>query len=170
MSGPNPIAVELSETEQHALQQLVRRHPVRQQIAARARIILAAAAGQSNAEIARTLDFTLDTVRLWRRRWVDLQPIAWEDLTVEERLEDLPRPGRPARITPEQVCRIRALACEQPEDSARPITHWTARELADEIIQRKIVTTISPGHAARLLKRCRAQAACSALVVNAGTG
>jgi transposase len=75
-----------------------------------------------------------------------------EDLTVEERLEDLPRPGTPARITPEQVCRITALACEQPEASARPITHWTARELADEMIRRKIVTTISPRHAARLLK------------------
>jgi putative transposase len=145
----------LSDTEQQALQQLVRRHHVRQQIAWRARIILAAAEGQSNAAIARRLDFTLDTVRLWRRRWVGLQPIALEDLTVEERLDDLPRPGTPARITPEQVCRITALACEQPDDSTRPITHWTARELADEMIRRKIVTTISPRHAARLLKRCR---------------
>jgi transposase len=155
MSGPQPIPIELHETEQHALQQLVRRHHVRQQIAWRARIVLAAAEGQSNAAIARRLHTTLDTVRLWRRRWVDLEPIALADLTVEERLDDLPRPGAPARITPEQVCRMTALACEQPEDSARPITQWTARELADEIIQRKIVTTISPRHAARLLKRCR---------------
>jgi transposase len=155
MSGPQPIPIELHETEQHALQQLVRRHHVRQQIALRARIVLAAAEGQSNAAIARRLHTTLDTVRLWRRRWVDLEPIALADLTVEERLDDLPRPGAPARITPEQVCRMTALACEQPEDSARPITQWTARELADEIIQRKIVTTISPRHAARLLKRCR---------------
>jgi putative transposase len=155
MSGPKPMLIELSDTERQALQQLVRRHHVRQQIAWRARIILAAAEGQSNAAIARTLGFTLDTVRLWRRRWVELQPIALEDLTVEERLDDLPRPGTPARITPEQVCRITALACEQPDDSARPITHWTARELADEITRRKIVTSISPRHAARLLKRCR---------------
>lgn len=170
MSGPKPIPVELSETEQHALQQLVRRHHVRQQIALRAGIVLAAAEGQGNAAIARTLHTTLDTVRLWRRRWVDLQPMALKDLTVEERLEDLPRPGSPARLTPEQVCQITALACEQPEESARPITHWTSRELADEIIRREIVTTISPRHAARLLKRCRPQAAFSARVVNAGTG
>ena len=69
-------------------------------------------------------------------------------------VEDLPRPGSPARLTPEQICRITALACEQPEDPAWPITQWTARELADEIIRREIVTTISPRHAARLLKRC----------------
>ena len=154
MSGPKPMPVELSETEQQALQQLVRRHHVRQQIALRGRIILAAAEGQSNAEIARALHTTLDTVRLWRKRWGDLQPIALDDLTVEERLEDLPRPGAPARITPEQVCRITALACEKPEDSDRPITHWTAREVADEIIRRNIVTQISPRHAARLFKRC----------------
>ena len=154
MSGPKPMPVELSETEQQALQQLVRRHHVRQQIALRGRIVLAAADGQRNAEIARAMHTTLDTVRLWRKRWVDLQPIAWDDLTVEERLEDLPRPGAPARITPDQVCRITALACEKPEDSDRPITHWTAREVADEIIRRNIVTQISPRHAARLFKRC----------------
>jgi putative transposase len=154
MAKSQPLTIELNDTERQALQQLVRRHHVRQQIAVRARIVLAAADGQSNAAIARQLDTTLDMVRLWRRRWVELQPIALEDVTVEERLEDLPRPGAPTRITPEQVCQITALACEAPEDSARPITQWTARELADEIIRRKIVTTISPRHAARLLKRC----------------
>jgi len=153
MSGPQPIPLELSDTEQRALQQLVRRHHVRQQIALRGRIILAAAEGQSNAEIARTMHTTLDTVRLWRKRWVDLQPISLDDLTVEERLEDLPRPGAPARISPEQVCRITALACEKPEASDRPITHWSAREIADEVKKRKIVDHISPRHAARLLKR-----------------
>jgi transposase len=170
MAKSQPLTIELNDTERQALQQLVRRHHVRQQIALRARIVLAAADGQSNAAIARTWHATVDTVRLWRRRWVALQPIALADLTVEERLEDLPRPGAPRRITPEQVCRITALACEQPEDSARLITQWTARELADEITRREIVTTISPRHAARLLKRCRPQAAFSALMVNAGTG
>jgi len=45
------------------------------------------------------------------------------------------------------------LACEKPESSDRPITHWTAREIADEVKKRKIVDDISPRHAARLLKR-----------------
>lgn len=169
MPGPKPARIELSEAERQELQRLVRRHNVRQQIALRARIILAAGDGKSNAEIARTLHVTLDTVRLWRRRWLDLQPISYDDLSVEERLEDLPRPGAPARITSEQVCQITALACEKPEDSERPITHWTAREVADEIIRRGIVDKISPRHAARLLKRCRSQTASGALLADTGT-
>jgi transposase len=155
MPGPRPIQVNISEIEKPELIKLVRRHNVAQQIALRARIILAAADDQSNAQIARTLHVTMDTVRLWRRRWADLRPISIDDLSIEERLEDLPRPGAPARITAEQACQIAALACEEPEDSERPITHWTAREVADEVIQRGIVEQISPRHAARLLKRCR---------------
>jgi putative transposase len=169
MPGPKPARIELSEAERQESQRLVRRHNIRQQVALRARIILAAGDGKSNAEIARMLHITLDTVRLWRRRWLDLQPISLGDLSVEERLEDLPRPGAPARITPEQVCRITALACEEPKDSERPITHWTAREVADEIIQRGIVERISPRHAARLLKRCRPQASSGALLADART-
>ena len=155
MAGPKPIYIDLSETERQELQKLVRRHNVGQQIALRGRIIVMAAEGKSNAEIARSMHVTLDSVRLWRKRWVELQPISVDDLSIEERLEDLPRPGAPARITAEQACQIAALACEEPEDSQRPITHWTAREVADEVIQRGIVEQISPRHAARLLKRCR---------------
>ena len=169
MPGPKPIRIALSEIERQELQKLVRRHNVRQQIALRARIVLAAADDESNAEIARTLHVTLDTVRLWRQRWVILQPISLDDLGVEDRLEDLPRPGAPARITPEQVCQITALACEEPQDSGRPITHWTAREVADEIIQRGIVDKISPRHAARLLKRCRPQTSSGALLADTRT-
>jgi putative transposase len=155
MPGPQPIQVQVSEIQKDELQILVGRHQVAQQIALRARIILAAADGQSNAQIARTMHVTVDTVRLWRKRWADLEPISLEDLNVEERFEDLPRPGAPARITAEQVCKISELACERPEDAERPITHWTAREIADEIMLRGIVEQISPRHAARLLKRCR---------------
>jgi hypothetical protein len=46
-----------------------------------------------------------------------------------------------------------ALACEAPEKAGRPITHWSAREIADEIMTRGIIDRISPRHAARLLKR-----------------
>ena len=167
MPGPQPIRVNVSEVQEQELQKLVRRHNVAQQIALRARIVLAAAEGKSNAQIARTMHVTLDTVRLWRKRWADLEPISQEDLSVEERFEDLPRPGAPARITAEQVCSISALACEEPEDSERPITHWTAREIADEMIQRGIVEQISPRHAARLLKRCRCETSSGALLVDA---
>jgi transposase len=153
MPGPKPPAVHLSEKERQGLEKLVRRHNTRQQIALRGRIVLAAADGVSNSQIAREFGITVDTARLWRNRWLTLQPIALQDLSAEERLEDLPRPGAPARITADQRCQIEAMACEDPEDSGRPISHWTNREIAAEIMKRGIVDRISPRHAARLLKR-----------------
>jgi transposase len=140
-----------------------------QQVALRGRIVLAAAEGKNNTQIAKGEGITLDTVRLWRQRWVDLQPISLDGLSVEERLQDLPRPGAPARITADQVCQITALVCEEPEESERSISHWTAREIADEIIQRGIVERISPRHAARLLKRGRSQTAPDPLLVDSGS-
>lgn len=159
MRGPKPTLINLTDAERQGLEKLVTRHLTPQQTVLRARIVLAAAAGQNNSDIARQMRVTLDTVRLWRKRWLDLQPIALEDLSVEERLQDLPRPGAPARIQPEQVAAIMALACEAPEDAQRPITHWTAREIANEIQQRGILEQISPRHAARLLKRWTSPAA-----------
>ncbi len=156
VSGPKPPAVRLTDSERQELEKLVKRHSTEQQIALRARIVLAAAAGKGNAQVGRELQVTVDTARLWRQRWLDLQPIPASDLSAEERLQDLPRPGAPARITADQVCQIEALACEKPETAERPISQWTSREIADEIIQRGIVAEISPRHAARLLKRGRA--------------
>jgi len=153
MPGAKAQVVKLSDAEQQGLEKLIKRHQVGQQIAMRARIVLAAARGQKNKEIAQVYKLTLDTVSLWRNRWVKLQSISFDDLSIEDRLQDAPRPGAPAKITADQRCRIEALACEKPEESDRPITHWTAREIADELKKRKIVDQISPRHAARLLKR-----------------
>lgn len=153
MPIPRAKEVKLSEAEQQGLEKLVKRHRVGQQIALRARIVLAAADGQTNKEIVQKYAVTADTVRLWRNRWVKLQGIALDDLSIEDRLQDAPRPGAPATITADQRCQIEALACEKPENSERPISQWTAREIADEVKKRKIVSDISPRHAARLLKR-----------------
>ncbi len=114
---------------------------------------LSAAAGLNNSQIAREVGLDVDTVRFWRNRWLGLQAAILEDLSIEERLRDAPRPGAPARITPEQVCQIMSLACEAPSQCGRPISQWTSRELADEIIEKGIVERISPRHAARLLER-----------------
>ena len=158
MPGPKPPEIELSDEARQGLEKLVRRHSTPQQVAVRGRIILAAADGQNNSQIAKKLEVSAPTARLWRNRWLILQPISLDDLSIEERLEDLPRPGAPLEITAEQRCQIEAMACEDPEDSERPISHWTAREIADEIVRRGIVDSISPRHAARLLKRGRSQA------------
>jgi putative transposase len=153
MPGPRPPSVELTGEERQELEWLIRRHTTGQQLAARARIVLLAAGGLNNSEIARQLALEPDTVRLWRQRWLSFTGAAVADLSVAARLADAPRSGAPARITPEQVCRIMALACEAPGASGRPISQWSTTELAAEIMRRGIVETISPRHAARLLKR-----------------
>lgn len=155
MRGPKPPAIVLSDAERHQLELLVRRHSTPQQLALRAQIVLSAAAGANNCELARHFDISLDMARRWRLRWLALQPASWEDLPVADRLTDAPRPGKPVQITAEQVCQIVALACEPPKDSQRPISQWTSRELAAEITHRGIVKRISGRHAARLLKRGR---------------
>lgn len=151
--GPKPLELNLTDIERQGLEKLVRRHNISQQKALRGRIVLMASAGKSNREIARELEICIDTVRLWRERWVELQPISLDDISIEDRLEDLPRPGTPSRLTSDQICQIAQLACEKPEDSGRPISHWTGREIAGEIKRRGIVDTISPRHASRLLKK-----------------
>ena len=149
--GPKPAELMVSEQERKELEALVHRHSTPQQIAKRARIVLAAAEGKRNAEIARELEISVDTVRLWRGRWIGLQAVPLSELSTRERLEDIPRPGRPSEITAEQTCQMVAMACEQPKE--RPISHWTGREIADEVMRRGIVPKISARHAARVLKK-----------------
>jgi len=153
MPGPELAAIELTGEERLGLETLVRRHTAGQQVVLRGRIILAAADGVNQSTIAARLGTTINTVRYWRRRWLGLRHVPVEELDAEERLADAPRSGTPARITSEQVARIVALACEAPGDSGRPISQWSTTELAEEIKRRGIVETISPRHAARLLKR-----------------
>ena len=109
-------------------------------------------------------------VRLWRQRWLELQPIPLTEMSVQERLEDLARPGAPLQITAEQRCQIEALACEKPEDSQRPISHWTGREIAAELKKRGIVKQISDRHASRLLKRGRSETASDPILVDHQAG
>jgi putative transposase len=152
MRGPKPVAVVLTDEQRDALEALLRRHSTPQQVASRAQIILDAAEGRSNLAIARSRQVSLETVRLWRDRWALFQPIPLSELSPEERLSDAPRSGKRPRITPEQICAMVAMACEAPSQSGRPITHWTNREIADEMVKRGIVDHISPRHAARILK------------------
>ena len=153
MPGPKPPAIVLTENERQSLETLVQRHRTGQQKAVRGRIVLLAATGKSMSEIVRLLGISIDMVRLWWRRWLELQGIGVQDLSVAARLDDLPRPGAPARLTADQVCQIEKLACEQPERLGRPISQWTGREIADELMARGLVDTISARHAARLLKK-----------------
>lgn len=144
-----PPPLHLTETERAELNRLVHKHTTPQQMALRAHIILLADAGRNHRQIARELKLSRDMARLWRNRWLD-----WTGSkeAILERLQDTQRPGAPATFTPEQLTHLFALACEDPAQSGRPISHWTPRELADEMRRRGIVPSISPRHVGRLLE------------------
>jgi putative transposase len=167
MATPRPPKVELSERERGELERLVRAFTTGQQLALRARIVLAAGDGLNNLQIARELGVDDETPGHWRGRWLQFRDVPLDDLNVAGRLADAPREGAPAKFTPEQVCQIIAMACEKPADSGRPISQWSHRELADEIVRRGIVESISPRHAGRLLKRSRSQAAPDSVLADA---
>ncbi len=143
-----PTPLQLSSPEREQLQQLVNRHSTPQQIALRANIILLADEGQNHREIGSVLNISRDMARLWRNRWNELSS---KNMSVVERLADAPRPGGPLTFSLEQILQLFAIACEKPEDYGRPISHWTARELADEVIKLGIVESISPRHVGRLI-------------------
>src|SRR5947209_2704042 len=166
--GPRPRPIRLTDAERQELNTLVHRHTTPQQIALRARLVLAAADGLNNAQIARQFDVSLDMARLWRLRWLANGPAdADAPPNVAARLADAPRPGAPAHFTPEQFCQLVALACEVPEGSDRPISQWSQREIAAEAIKRGIFTAISPRHVGRFLKGGRPQAPPEPLLAHA---
>ena len=153
MPGPKAVEIKLNRAAEEALEKLIKGHKTGQQVALRGQIVLKAAQGESNSQIVRDLKVTMNTVKLWRERWALLAEIPLNELSVTERLCDLPRSGNPGHITADQRCLIEKLACESPEQSERPISQWTNQELADEIMKRGIVAQISARHAGRLLKR-----------------
>jgi putative transposase len=140
-----------------------------QAVAQRARMILLAFDGIPNEDIAAQVGCERHAVGPWRHRWADAfdrlvliecceKPSALPR-AIEGLLSDRPRSGSPGTFTAEQVTQILAVACEDPEGSGRPVTHWTPRELADEVTERGIVESISPRQVGRFLKYGRTPAA-----------
>ena len=97
----------------------------------------------------RELGIWRKTAGSWRRRWLAAEAAKG----VAERLNDAPRCGAPATFTPEQICQIMALACEDPERLDIPMSQWSQSELARQAVSRGIVKSISHGSVERFLKR-----------------
>lgn len=157
--------VMVSERQREVLERWVRnKASTPHRLVERCQIVLMSADGRSNREQARLLGVDRQRVRRWRGRWSDAQKRLAEaekqeaeekDLVgiIAEVLGDIPRPGGPTKFSAEQLVQIISVACEPPKDSGRPVTHWTPRELTDELIKRKIVKSISPRHLDRYLKK-----------------
>lgn len=141
-------AISLSESHRQDLNRIVRQHTAPQRLVIRAKIILLNAGGKGIRETSRILHLSRGTVRKWIRRWVDVG----DEKGVAEQLSDAPRSGKPATFTPENICSIIAIACERPEDSEIPFTHWTQQEIADETVRRGIVDKISQRSVGRFLQ------------------
>jgi transposase len=142
MPPTSPYVIVLDPGEHVALQTLARRSTVEFRLVVRARIVLAAAGGASNASIAACHGVHVDTVRKWRRRF-------WARRL--EGLADADRPGRPPIFTPVQQAQVKALACELPADRGVPLSRWSAAELAGEAVFAGIVEDISGSTVARWL-------------------
>jgi putative transposase len=141
--------INLSDIERKSLEKLLNRNKTPQQIALRATIILRSAQGESQGEIARALGISIEMSRVWRQRWIEMTK---RDVPILERLNDAPRSGAPMTFTTEQITHLYAIACSPPEKYGRPISHWSSRELADELVKQKIVESISSRHVGRLLE------------------
>jgi transposase len=111
----------LTDDERAKLEAWVRRPKTAQRLALRAKIVLAAAAGRSNTEIAADLRITMPTVGKWRQRFCDDRL---------EGLADEPRPGAPRGITDAQIEEAITVTLEtKPADA----THWSTRSLAKKL-------------------------------------
>jgi transposase len=114
-----PLAV--LPVDQEKLQLLARRPKTAQRVALRSKIVLQAAQGHSNQEIAQRLGITGVTVGKWRERY---------RLQGMEGLADEPRPGTPRKITDAQV---EAAVTRTLESVPQAATHWSTRSLAQQV-------------------------------------
>lgn len=168
MSG-KAAKISFTEKQQNILRQISHSTTAAKRMVQRAAVILQAFVGSLNVEIANEEEIGLGRrqVGLWRRRWQQsfdaLVAIECREShaalrrAIEEVLSDAPRSGSPGTFTAEQVTHVLAIACEPPSQSTRPIEAWTGRELADEVVQRGIVKSISTSQVTRYLAEAELQ-------------
>jgi transposase len=124
MPLPCAVPVRLTAAERTTLNGRARGAKTAHRDRSRAQIVLAAARGLDNARIAADLRITVDTVRKWRGRFA-VRGLAG--------LADLPRCGRPRRISELTRAAVVALACQLPAATGVPLSRWTGPELLAEL-------------------------------------
>lgn len=138
----SPLVVTLEAEDRQVLEATARSGRAEHRQVLRARIVLAAADGQSNAGIARDLRVVEDTVRKWRERFC---------LHGLPGLRDRPRSGRPRVFAAAVVAEVKALACELPAQTEVPLARWSCPELAREAASRGICAQVSASTVRRWL-------------------
>jgi transposase len=142
MATSSPFQVVVTEEDRAVLFKRVRSQRCAHRDVLRARIVLAAADGMTNAAIARRLGICDDTVRKWRARFCarGLPGLA-----------DRPRPGRRRTFSAAAEAEIKALACALPAETGVPLARWSCAELAAEAVTRGVVNSISASTVGRWL-------------------
>jgi transposase len=121
MAKGRAVAIVLDDVEKRALTALTRKHGAPQSIAERARIVLAAAGGLNNKEIAAEVGVCAATAGTWRNRFAERRM---------DGLYDEPRPGAPREIGDDKIAStIRKTLETRPKGG----THWSLRTMAKEI-------------------------------------
>ena len=134
MPRSSPFTVQLSAEDRAMLEGRAASRNVAHRDVVRARIVLLAAAGARNVDIARRVGVCVDVVSKWRKRFCE------EGLAG---LRDRARPGRPRRFGCEVVAEIKAMACEPPDRRAVALTRWSSHELAAQAVAEGVVEAIS---------------------------
>lgn len=169
MSWSKKRTIELSIKQEAILTEITKAHTSTQVHKVRAQIILFAAQGYTQKRTVVELSSTHETVNYWKKRWHESYAVAlaYDDelkgsayrKAIVQILSDKPQPGCPGKFTEEQICQIMNVACETPEESGLPLSHWTLSELASELVRRKIVESISTSQLCVFLKSGRNKAA-----------
>jgi transposase len=142
MPLPRAVPVTLTAAERTTLKKRARGAKTAFRDRLRAQIVLAAACGRDNARIAADLQVTADTVRKWRGRF------AARGL---DGLADLPRRGRPRRISELTRAAVVALACQLPAATGVPLSRWTGPELLAELTRAGTDEELSASSVLRIL-------------------
>lgn len=156
----------VTERQMEVLEEIVASRTAQVRLVQRAKIILLAFEKHNNEEVSEVVGLNPQQVSVWRKRWKsDWQRLIQVECSetrsvlkgeIENLLADQPRKGRTPTFTPEQQAAIVAIACEDPdEDSERPISQFSHREIADEATKRKIVPGISKSQVGAFLKSSR---------------
>src|SRR6266540_3263174 len=142
-AGPqSPLVVQLQASERKLLKRLVGTPTAQYRQVLRAKIVLAAAAGLANAQIARRLGITVNTVRKWRKRYA-AQGLAG--------LADRKRCGRPRVYGAVVVAQAKAIACELPATRGVPLGRWSLAEVRAELLASGITQAVSVATVGRWL-------------------
>lgn len=136
-------------------------------VALRASLILDYVESDNKSSVASKYCVGRDTVRRWCQRWqsyqAELDQLETENQAgtlsdtmyrreIETILADAERPGAPTTFTEEQKRQMIALATRKPEEEGVPVTHWSHELLAQTVVDKGIVKTISAAQIGRFLK------------------